>query len=422
MRWIRWGALVLVGWLTLASAAPAGVYNSRDPFIQLPLPHNRVGGFKDILGGLRACRITDKQVKQGPAQARYLQQTAELEKKRDREEITPRERIDLSACYLRLGRPLEARRVLEQVERSLPANEPARFLMYAQLAVIYHEIFDQERDLTYLDQAISYQRRALKAWPEVWVEWPVGLGQSYARSERYYLRLLESRRDEARRQSGRRDFATLDPLFPGVKWVGPSGEYEPGRLAVESLDELPLDALVIVQQLLLWRPMDYRLYWLYAEVLNAHNMVADAYNVLAEIIESLPHLRSVRDLNRHRQVLSIVNEAPFLGAQLLCLATPRTGLTVPVAGSAAAEAIWWVYPRLNDPSFGVQLPVIAAQQHQQAAAPPAGPKPEKELPGWRPLVVGFIVGGLVFLLGSYQWREWRKKSTSAVVERRLGEE
>ena len=67
---------------------------------------------------------------------------------------------------------------------------------------------------------------------------------------------------------------SLDNLFPRVRFVGPSGEYEPGLLAADQWTNLPADALTIVSQLVLWYPHDNRLYWLFAELLNTHSAAA----------------------------------------------------------------------------------------------------------------------------------------------------
>jgi hypothetical protein len=409
--------LILAGWLAFGPTAPAGIYSSRDPIISLPMDHQR---FRDLIGGLRLCRKTDGEPT--PAtflRERYRLQLRQLEEKQRDGAISLRDRIDLSVCYLRLGRALDARRVLEEIERSLPAKEPAAFLLYGQLALVYHDLAEQQADLGYLDQAIAYQRKALALWPEVWFEWTFGLGMSFRRSEQFYLRLLQSRRDELRQRPDWRDFRTVDPLFPKVKFVGPSGEYEPGRITNESFDELPIDAIVLVQQLALWRPFDDRLYWLYGELLNAKNEVARAHDVLAELVDGR-QLGKVRELNRHRQILVVVTDAPLLWAQMLCLGMPRSGLTVPVVGYAASEAIWWVYPQIGSPDsqkveVEAQGPQDGTGRNPPAAAPAA-------LPGWRSLFVGFILGGVVSLLVSYQWREWRRKAASAILERRFGGE
>jgi hypothetical protein len=81
------------------------------------------------------------------------------------------------------------------------------------------------------------------------------------------------------------------PLFPlpergksqsPVRFVNDAGVYEPGVLASAERDKLPPDALAIVQQLLLWFPLDTRLYWLLAELYAAADDLDSAAVILEE--------------------------------------------------------------------------------------------------------------------------------------------
>ena len=62
----------------------------------------------------------------------------------------------------------------------------------------------------------------------------------------------------------------------GVKFVGDSGAYEPGKLAAAERARLPADAVATVQQLLLWNPLDTRLLWLLAELYQANGQLRES--------------------------------------------------------------------------------------------------------------------------------------------------
>lgn len=79
--------------------------------------------------------------------------------------------------------------------------------------------------------------------------------------------------------------ADVDDLF-GVKFVGESGAYEPGKLAAAELAKLPADAEATVQQLLLFLPDDTRLYWLLGEIYAARGDLNAARQILDECVNA----------------------------------------------------------------------------------------------------------------------------------------
>lgn len=94
----------------------------------------------------------------------------------------------------------------------------------------------------------------------------------------HYRRWLTLNRDEA----AVRDKAGQDvfDLFPGVRFVGESGRYEPGTLSAAGKAKLPPDAVAVVQQLLLWSPDDGRLLWLLGELYAADGRLREADKVI----------------------------------------------------------------------------------------------------------------------------------------------
>jgi hypothetical protein len=105
--------------------------------------------------------------------------------------------------------------------------------------------------------------------------------------ETYQLKLLRLRSKEAQRPAG--DLPQdVDGLFDSaekgkVRFVGPSGQYEAGKLAADQQAKLPKNAIEIVEQLLIWMPLDDRLYWLLGELFNAEGDVPSALEIFKEI-------------------------------------------------------------------------------------------------------------------------------------------
>jgi hypothetical protein len=284
----------------------------------------------------------------------------------------------------------DARRVLENGDRR-------HFLILANLASAYHGL-DQ------ISRAVSFEEQALAAWPAVWAGWSGEQLRFYRLAERYYLQLLRLREREQPREGGRpAPVKTVDALFPRVRFVGPNGRYEAGELAQASVDELPPSAYPVVLQLVLWQPFDDRLYWLLGELLNASGEVDVAYQILDELVygrnlsgweEMVAHRRVLMRSAKARAALRNLDVWNSLSAALMF----RGQLLPPVAGPVVYEAVLW-QPRLMPARPELAPPV---------ESPPPAPGPRWVL-DWRQLGVGFGAGLAVALLGSLQWREWRRR-------------
>ncbi len=305
-------ALVLACLLAPAGSTWGGVYITAEkaPF-PLPTAFDKV---KYHLGDLlmvddRAQRPGTDPSKDSLRDKILKRVETELEPRRKSRELSLLERVDLSGCYIRLGRHNEARTLLTEVldegPQKVKDDAPERFLLLANLAAAY---FDGNNEL--LGRALLKQKEAIAAAPDKppVPGWTPEQWDHYRIAERYFLKLLERRYAESVRGKAA-NWKTVDALFDKVQFVGPSGEYEAGKLSAESLHELPRDALPIVVQLLYWLPNDSRLYWLYGELLNAEGQVNDAYSVLNDLVGNRG-LGLVADLKRHRLVVKEAYRVP----------------------------------------------------------------------------------------------------------------
>jgi hypothetical protein len=132
--------------------------------------------------------------------------------------------------------------------------------------------------------------------------WNEGPFAFYREVEDYYYKLLKLRSREPKEMDT--NFEAVDALFD-VKFVGDSGEFEPGKISKSEKDKLPRDARAIVEQLLVWLPFDQRLQWLLGEVLNAQGDPEDV-KAARKIFDDLVYMDKVRakDLMARRQALN----------------------------------------------------------------------------------------------------------------------
>jgi tetratricopeptide (TPR) repeat protein len=370
MHALRLGVAVLMFGLAVGQEARAGIYNLDEPKSDGALypPYREKGNpllpkwvqiWRGDLAGV------DDALNQPPPEGKdqpktppkkesllrlaFKKQAAELKQREQDGKLSPTELVSLSGCLLRLGRWQDAMKVLEERLRTIPEEEPARFLLLLNLATAYW----QNEDLRL--RAIDKQTEALKAWPDRWRGWDRATWEWYRWAEKYNLELMRLRHREAGGPAG-----TLDALFPKVRFTGPAGKYEVGSIALEQWNELPRDAEQLVIQLMLWQPRDNRLYWLYGELLNARGEVQGAYDVLDSIVRTGQN--AWPELSRHR---SLLREAQKPSEQENVLVPP------PIATE---------YPTM---------------------------------PAWRALTIGFLVGVVVAVLSVFQLREWRRRAPVA---------
>jgi hypothetical protein len=289
-----------------------------------------------------------------------------LEPKLKKGELTPQDLVNLSAAYIRLRRYTRAIPVLEDGLRQLKEDAPERFLLLANLAAAHHGNND-------LRNARNRQMAALAAAPAKppVAAWSQERWDHYLIAERYYARLLERRAEEIERPSAVKS-VSVDDLFPTVRFVGASGDYEPGRIAPQYLHELPRDALPIVVQLLFWLPTDPRLMWLYGELLNAEGRVNEAYFVMRDLIFS--GSMGGKEISDHRRILQ--------------------GALVPAKPEVTEDE--------------VKAPPDQSNKPEGKPAATAGTD-------WRTLAIGFVAGLLVAAFGGLQLYLWLRRRVSARV-------
>jgi tetratricopeptide (TPR) repeat protein len=339
--------------------ARAGVYNTAEPPVG---PAATAGApkalpfraFRDALENLLRIAVAQPE---SPLRARYLTQSRDLENRHRAGQASATDQANLGAYLIRLGRTAEAVEVLTRAA----AQHRRDFMVLANLAAAHQ---DEGR----LDRALEYSLQVRDVWPRAWP----GLSQEqltwYRHAEDHQLKLLRSRLAESR-QGPARAPAGLDALFP-VRFIGPSGQYEAGKLAPKERLALPPDALALVQQLVLWFPADTRLYWLLGEVLNAEGDVEGAAVVLDQCVGARRY--NAPELRAHRRV---VQEAAL---------------------QAASQPVVPLGP---------------------------GPEPAPEAPaGWNVdrRLIGAVGGGailVVAVLGYLQWREFRRRRGGAALPR-----
>jgi hypothetical protein len=232
--------------LTASAPARAGLYYSGETYNDLP---SQWRGFLLDQRVLRQAAV--KPTKDQPAgvlRIRYEKEAAQLAKKT---KLDADEAADLGALYVRLGEAGKAVQVLRAAQR----DNPVHFRIASNLGTAWHASGD-------LAQAAAALEQAVKLAPG-----------KHLKAEQLHLRLVRLRAHE------KANVQSLDDLF-GVRYLGPSGRYEAGKLSAERRKELPTAAVALTQQLALWLPGDARLLWQLAELANAHGDVATAAAIM----------------------------------------------------------------------------------------------------------------------------------------------
>lgn len=427
MRQIVLILAMLTAGLAQTGALQAGVYNL-DPPRQDLSGYAQVNALNPVwpvwvhLGELRAVHDAavdkTKPPKADSLRVAYEKQLIALEARQRDGILTSSDRVNLGACLIRLGRFNQARESLEASLRVVDPGSSYRFLLQLNLASAYQE------DDALSQRAIDTQTQALRSWPAVFPGWNRWESDWYRHAEHFALTLMRLRQREQIRNQGRpvNGLPPLDDLFGNVRFLGRSGEYEAGGIAFEQWNRLPVDAEKIVVQLLLWRPLDTRLNWLYGELLNGRGQVDWAFSVL----DFCKQMGVNRELRQHHLILresvkpykELFTDSTGMGenlrkqALLLWMLAPRGAQLAPAMGGAASE------------SGGV---AASAEPANLGLEPSSSPSPNARgtegvssgtaLPDWRQLTVSFITGMVVTVLGMFQWQQWRRQRRVSASER-----
>src|SRR5689334_4988596 len=302
-----WFAGVAVG-LVMATDSPvwAGLYDPRQPTSPLvtesgvrPLPFEL---FRDLLTD--TLRIADPLQTRG-LRLKYLERRKTL-LARGLGALDPNELAELGAVQWRLRDSDGAFTALRLAE----SRDPRNFWMLIHQGTV-HQATGQLRE------AAPYLEAAREFFPSPWPAGPAATGPWFRQAEQHQMTLLRLRMREDIGQTGRRTAAAdVDALFP-VRFVGPSGQWEAGKLADGERAKLPADAVATIQQLLLWFPADTRLYWLLGKLYNARGDLASADAVFEECVWSRRYESpTLREHRRHvkaaqpKEVAANVNAPP----------------------------------------------------------------------------------------------------------------
>jgi tetratricopeptide (TPR) repeat protein len=259
---------VILGLLAWSPSLYAGLYYSGETFAELP---SQWRGFLLDQRTLRTIAVKPTgAAPAGPVRKHYEQEAANLAKLGQQRKLTADESADLGALYIRLGDPSRAVEVMRTAQR----ENPKHFHLAANLGTAWQ----MQGDLT---QAAACLEQAVRVAPA-----------KLLTAENLHLKLVRSRARQPR------DTQDLDDLF-GIRYVGPSGKFEPGRLAEEQRKRLPADAIALVQQLALCLPADGRLLWQLAELAGANGDVATAAAIMDGCVTEFG-LRAA-DLRDHRR-------------------------------------------------------------------------------------------------------------------------
>jgi tetratricopeptide (TPR) repeat protein len=261
----------------VASSAPlsAGLYYSGENYAELP---SQWRGFLLDQRTLRTIAVQPSgAVTAGPIRKRYQAELEKLTKLAHERKLTADEAADLGALHLRLGDTARAIEILRIAQR----DNPKHFPLAANLGTAWQMQGDLAQAAACLEQAARLAPAKLR------------------KAEQLHLKLVRLRAQQAR------DAADLDDLF-GVRYVGPSGKFEAGRLTEAQRKRLPDDAVALVQQLALWLPADGRLLWQLAELAGVNGDVATAAAILDGCVTEFG-MRSA-PLSEHRRAFRAAAE------------------------------------------------------------------------------------------------------------------
>jgi len=396
---------VLAAWLTMPATTCAGLYSTREHLLDYIFGSHVA--YKGELDDLQSIVAKENEGNPKSPRRQVLAQIEILEGKRGDGSLTYEDRINLSACYVRLHQPEtidKAIRLLEEVPR-----QERDFVALSNLATA-HQLAGN------LPLAERYLTAALESWPQV-SAWTPSWRLNWLRlAEKAQLRMISGRLREQRETRGAAE--SVDAIFPGIRWVGPSGEYEAGLLAASEWPKLPAYSIDIVKQLVLWMPHDLRLRWLLAELANAEGDWLGAVKLMDDM--SLNQNYGNREFRDHHAVLRrkrLVEEhvgrmrPRFLEEKATAALVPLSGLLPP--GAAVTLEAAGTAMALEKIVKGPLPETDYSAAAETDSPPPAAAPPSTWTPEWRQIGISFVAGAIVAALLSLQLREIRKRKRDA---------
>jgi hypothetical protein len=388
---------MLTVWLAATGSARAGLYNTEEPQILF----GQSGDFSKVFDALQSIVAVETESRDDSPRNQVLRRVKELEQKLKDSTLDLQERINLSAYYIRLHKPENFEKAVALLEK-VPRSQ-RNFMVLSNLATA-------SQLAGRLERAEAYLTEALTIWPMVSVVFS-GRQLNWLRmAEKYHLNLVRQRQLEARQPRG--GSPGVDAIFPKVKFVGPSGQYEAGILAADQWVNMPADALDVVKQLILWLPHEPRLRWLMAELVNATGNFSMALKIMDDLatqsFNNLEFAAHRRILRQAQQVAEIVlgNRDAFVKEQTSWSLAPMRDLLPPgvsptLGAAGLAMALENVSP---NPRGQVDLEPSAVTETPRSSPSSSGWSPE-----WRQIAVSFVAGAVVATLLSLQFRELRRR-------------
>jgi hypothetical protein len=395
-------AAVLAVWLLPASPARAGVYNTEERLLDLVFGHPN----NYTRSVLKLQQVVAEALENDPKSARneVLQRVKYYEQELAEGRLPLQGKVNLSAYYIRLNQPEKAVALLEALPRA-----QRDFMAWSNLATASQLAGNLERAEAYLTEALDH-------WPQVSVDTDSWRLNWLRVAEKYHLALIRARLREQRQAPGAPQ--SVDAIFPNLRFVGPSGQYEAGLLAANQWSHLPATHTEIVKLLVLWMPHDARLRWLLAEIVNANGDAEGALEMMNELAdvrkfgnpEFAAHQRELRHAKGMADHLQRLRPR-FLEEKVKVIA-PVGGI-LPSGPAAALEAAATVVALEKVyteplPEREYDLAPAPTDSPATAPAPSAGWTPE-----WRQIAVSFVAGVIVAALLSLQLRELRKRKSDA---------
>lgn len=296
----------------------------------------------------KAPRLTER----GEVEARIKR-----EQKKRAEDRTPEESAFLATDLLRFGRP-------EEAESQIKAQHRRTFLPNMTLAHITAAQGQWARAYEFLDIAneLADSKRAPVSVPgtsPAKLKWQLALNKGALRT------FIKLRADEAKGAKQPQENELPDRIF-GVTFAN-----ETGVLTAAEKAKLPPDALATVQQLVLWFPYDWRLYWLLGELYAAkgefraaqkimdecvysgsysnrkalmqHREAVAKFAVVAERFETLYHLLMLGQQVALNVTLVAPPETEPVGSAPDAVSAPQTEQPPPPPVPFTLNAVWWYF-------------------------------------------------------------------------------